>query len=432
MKCGIGQMSQLQPSGDGAYVVFVQSKLPLDETKLAANLPTFERSVRQARRAEAFNDWFRREAEKSFREVPYFQQQAQLSQGNYYQMLAAEREAQRQAIDNRRNAFTSALNLRALDDQDRARAENRMIAEREVARRERDTLLGLRQYAQQQAYNKERDRIGDTRADRTLAWHEANSRAVEERKRQDEAANNAYAYAQSAGDPSLIDQRFPEASMQSRLVAKAAAEEIARRNYVEPELKSRAAAETKNRFADLLRESEAFENLPPERKQEYAVSNWRKQMGADTLVPEREETGFLGLGGYAYRPSVNKRDATGSPVTEWSRNVADKEKAVSAFQAALVNRKRELEKEVAGIDSELKRSNSSIFLRQKPTGAYESAMELPDFIRRRVDGGAPGAANPPVGTAKPLTRERAIQFLDAAGGDKIKARALAAAAGYTF
>ena len=72
-------MSQLQPSGDGAYVVFVQSKLPLDETKLTANLPTFERSVRQARRAEAFNDWFRREAEKSFREVPYFQQQAQLS-----------------------------------------------------------------------------------------------------------------------------------------------------------------------------------------------------------------------------------------------------------------------------------------------------------------------------------------------------------------
>lgn len=74
-----GQMSQLQPSADGAYVVFVQGKLPIDEAKLAANLPAFERSVRQARRSEAFNDWFRREAEKSFREVPFFQQQAQLS-----------------------------------------------------------------------------------------------------------------------------------------------------------------------------------------------------------------------------------------------------------------------------------------------------------------------------------------------------------------
>jgi len=74
-----GQMSQLQPSADGAYVVFIQAKLPLDENKLVANLPAFERSVRQARRGEAFNDWFRHEAEKSFREVPYFQKQAQLS-----------------------------------------------------------------------------------------------------------------------------------------------------------------------------------------------------------------------------------------------------------------------------------------------------------------------------------------------------------------
>jgi len=74
-----GQMSQLQPSSDGAYALFVQSKLPLDASKLAINLPTFERSVRQARRAEAFNDWFRHEAEKSFHEVPYFQKQAQLT-----------------------------------------------------------------------------------------------------------------------------------------------------------------------------------------------------------------------------------------------------------------------------------------------------------------------------------------------------------------
>jgi len=74
-----GQMSQLQGSFDGAYAVFVQGKLPLDESKLAANLPAFERSVRQTRRAEAFNDWFRHQADKAFREVPYFQKQAQAS-----------------------------------------------------------------------------------------------------------------------------------------------------------------------------------------------------------------------------------------------------------------------------------------------------------------------------------------------------------------
>lgn len=74
-----GQLSQLQPSMDGAYAVFVQGKLPLDESKLAANLPAFERSVRQSRRSEAFDDWFRKEADKAFREVPYFQKQSQLS-----------------------------------------------------------------------------------------------------------------------------------------------------------------------------------------------------------------------------------------------------------------------------------------------------------------------------------------------------------------
>lgn len=75
----VGQMSQLQPSSDGAYAVFVQAKLPLDESKIAAAMPAFQRSVRQTRRGEAFNDWFRHEAEKAFREVPYFQQQAQMS-----------------------------------------------------------------------------------------------------------------------------------------------------------------------------------------------------------------------------------------------------------------------------------------------------------------------------------------------------------------
>jgi PPIC-type PPIASE domain len=73
------QMSQLQGTADGAYAVFVQGKLPLDESKVAADLPAFEQSVRQNRRAEAFNDWFNREAQKAFREVPYFQKQAQLS-----------------------------------------------------------------------------------------------------------------------------------------------------------------------------------------------------------------------------------------------------------------------------------------------------------------------------------------------------------------
>ncbi len=75
----VRQMSQLQGSADGAYVVFVQGKLPLDEAKVAISLPTFEQSMRQRRRTEAFNSWFNTEFNKVKTGIPYFQQQAQVS-----------------------------------------------------------------------------------------------------------------------------------------------------------------------------------------------------------------------------------------------------------------------------------------------------------------------------------------------------------------
>jgi hypothetical protein len=75
-----GQVSQLLPSSDGAAVVYVQAKLPIDEAAMRTNLPAFTRSVHQVRRSEVFNEWFRREATKAFSTVPYFQQQqAQMS-----------------------------------------------------------------------------------------------------------------------------------------------------------------------------------------------------------------------------------------------------------------------------------------------------------------------------------------------------------------
>lgn len=74
-----GHVSELQRGTDGVYLVFVQGKLPLDETKLAADLPAFERSKRQARRAEAFSAWFEGEFNKVKPTIPYFQKPAQLS-----------------------------------------------------------------------------------------------------------------------------------------------------------------------------------------------------------------------------------------------------------------------------------------------------------------------------------------------------------------
>lgn len=74
-----GQVGPVLPSADGAAVVYVQAKLPVDEAKMRANLAEFTRSVHQVRRSEVFNEWFRHEAERVFPSLPYFQQkQAQM------------------------------------------------------------------------------------------------------------------------------------------------------------------------------------------------------------------------------------------------------------------------------------------------------------------------------------------------------------------
>jgi hypothetical protein len=65
-----GKLSSFMPSSDGGFLVFVQSKLPLDETKLKADMPAFTRSLQQVRRNEAFNEWFRHEAERGLRDTP--------------------------------------------------------------------------------------------------------------------------------------------------------------------------------------------------------------------------------------------------------------------------------------------------------------------------------------------------------------------------
>ena len=76
-----GKASVFTPTSDGGFIVFVQSKFPLDETKLKADMPAFLNIVRQTRTGEAFNEWFRHEAERALREIPYFQQVQQPQMG---------------------------------------------------------------------------------------------------------------------------------------------------------------------------------------------------------------------------------------------------------------------------------------------------------------------------------------------------------------
>lgn len=76
----IGQVTPMMPSSDGAFMAFVQAKLPLDEAKMKMDLAAFTRTVHQVRRNEVFNEWFRAEAQKAFSTVPYFiDQQAKMS-----------------------------------------------------------------------------------------------------------------------------------------------------------------------------------------------------------------------------------------------------------------------------------------------------------------------------------------------------------------
>jgi SurA N-terminal domain len=66
----IGRPSPFQQTSDGGLIVFVKEKLPLDEAKMNASLPAFANYVRQNRQSEAFNDWFRKVADKGLRDTP--------------------------------------------------------------------------------------------------------------------------------------------------------------------------------------------------------------------------------------------------------------------------------------------------------------------------------------------------------------------------
>jgi hypothetical protein len=69
-----GKVSTFQPTLEGGVIVYVEHKLPLDESKAQTELPTFVNTLRRTRQQEAFEDWFRKEAEKALRDTPVAQQ----------------------------------------------------------------------------------------------------------------------------------------------------------------------------------------------------------------------------------------------------------------------------------------------------------------------------------------------------------------------
>jgi hypothetical protein len=58
----IGKPSAFIQAGDGGFILLVQSKLPLDQTQMASELPQFTQNLRRSRENEAFNQWLQTEA----------------------------------------------------------------------------------------------------------------------------------------------------------------------------------------------------------------------------------------------------------------------------------------------------------------------------------------------------------------------------------
>lgn len=65
-----GNPTQFVPLANGGFILFVQSRQPMDETKMQQDMPKFLAMIRQTAQNEAFNEWFRKQAETGLRDTP--------------------------------------------------------------------------------------------------------------------------------------------------------------------------------------------------------------------------------------------------------------------------------------------------------------------------------------------------------------------------
>jgi len=65
-----GQVSPFIPSRDGGFVLRLTSTIPVPETKVQSELPSFLSGLRRSRQNEAFNEWFQKEIEMAKMSLP--------------------------------------------------------------------------------------------------------------------------------------------------------------------------------------------------------------------------------------------------------------------------------------------------------------------------------------------------------------------------
>jgi hypothetical protein len=69
-----GRVSPFVPTTDGGFVLYVQSLLPVDQTKKSTDFPKFLAEVRRARLNESFSLWIDTELNREIRNTPLYQQ----------------------------------------------------------------------------------------------------------------------------------------------------------------------------------------------------------------------------------------------------------------------------------------------------------------------------------------------------------------------
>ena len=65
-----GQASSLQPAAEGGFLIYLKERIPVSDAQVKAELPEFFARLRMYRQQEAFNDWFRKEAEQARLSLP--------------------------------------------------------------------------------------------------------------------------------------------------------------------------------------------------------------------------------------------------------------------------------------------------------------------------------------------------------------------------
>ena len=71
-----GKTSGFVDTADGGFIVYVQSRLPIDQAKMSSDLPQYLASYRRERAGEAFNQWVGLEANRQLRDIPAMRQLA--------------------------------------------------------------------------------------------------------------------------------------------------------------------------------------------------------------------------------------------------------------------------------------------------------------------------------------------------------------------